>query len=84
MLNWRRQKPLLLTLTPNNLAHFLRRHVPTEQIRIRIGNSELYGADTWMPETHNLACNPGRVLQRIVDNPEIAEPAYNSSILAFR
>ena len=28
-----------------------------------------------MPETHNLACDPSRRLQRPIDNPEIAEPA---------
>ena len=45
------------------------------KIRIRIGNSQLYGTDTRMLERHNLARNPGRILQRIVHNPKIAEPA---------
>jgi cold shock protein len=72
VLNWRRQKPLFDWLAPDNLSHLVRRHIPTQQICIGIGNSQLYGANTWMLETHNLARNPGRILQRIVHNPKIA------------
>ena len=40
----------LLPPTEIDLSHFIRRHFPTQQISIRIGNSQLYGTDPGMAE----------------------------------